>query len=167
MATTQPRLTTAISVQTQTTLSSAYGAAGGLLSDFLTGGGATVRNYDLSTIEGRNLLQSKGIQQLNARIKAGCAAGQQSGGVSLSSAQAAANIPFDAANSPVGGQVGGYAGGTYQNNGDSTDINISNTAGAKSFLYHATPDRASGSTGSGRSIIQNFTLSEPNPCTHP
>lgn len=91
---------------TDNSLSSAYEAAGGLLSDFLTGSGDTVRNYDLSTIEGRNILQSKGIQQLNARIKAGCSAGQQSGPVNLS-------------------------------------------------------------TGPGRSIIQNFTLSEPNPCTHP
>ncbi len=152
---------------TDNSLSSAYGAAGSLLSDFLTGSGATVRNYDLSTIEGRNFLQSKGVQQLNARIKAGCAAGQQSGAANLSSGQAAANIPYDAANSPVGGQVGGYAGGTYTNNGDSTDISFTNVAGAHSFVYHATPDRPSGSTGPGRSIIQNFTLSEPNPCTHP
>ena len=126
-----------------------------------------LRNYDLSTIEGRNILQSKGIQQLNARIKAGCANGVQSGPVNLSSGQAAANIPYDAANSPVGGQVGGYAGGTYTNNGDSTDISFTNVAGAHSFVYHATPDRPSGSTGPGRSIVQNFTLSEPNPCTHP
>jgi RHS repeat-associated protein len=152
---------------TDNSLSSAYGAASSLLSDFLTGNGPTVRNYDLSTIEGRNFLQSKGVQQLNARIKAGCAAGQQSGAANLSSGQAAANIPYDAANSPVGGQVGGYAGGTYTNNGDSTDISFTNVAGAHSFVYHATPDRPSGSTGPGRSIIQNFTLSEPNPCTHP
>jgi RHS repeat-associated protein len=152
---------------TDNSLSSAYGAAAGLLSDFLTGSGPTVRNYDLSTVEGRNILQSKGIQQLNARIKAGCAAGQQSGPVNLSSGQAAANIPYDAANSPVGGQVGGYGGGTYTNNGDSTDISFTNVAGAHSFVYHATPDRPSGSTGPGRSIVQNFTLSEPNPCTHP
>ncbi|HEY0760236.1 MAG TPA: RHS repeat-associated core domain-containing protein [Acidisarcina sp.] len=152
---------------TDNSLSSAYGAAAGLLSDFLTGNGPTVRNYDLSTVEGRNILQSKGIQQLNARIKAGCAAGQQSGAVNLSSGQAAANIPYDAANSPVGGQVGGYGGGTYTNNGDSTDISFTNVAGAHSFVYHATPDRPSGSTGPGRSIVQNFTLSEPNPCTHP
>jgi RHS repeat-associated protein len=152
---------------TDNSLSSAYGAAAGLLSDFLTGSGDTVRNYDLSTVEGRNILQSKGIQQLNARIKAGCGSGQQSGPVNLSSGQAAANIPSDAANSPVGGQVGGYAGGSYTNNGDSTDISFTNVAGAHSFVYHATPDRPSGSTGPGRSIIQNFTLSEPNPCTHP
>ena len=152
---------------TDNSLSSAYNSASSLLDDFLTGGGSTVRNYDLSTIEGRNILQSKGIQQLNARIKAGCANGQQSGPVNLSSGQAAANIPYDAANSPVGGQVGGYAGGTYTNNGDSTDISFTNVAGAHSFVYHATPDRPSGSTGPGRSIVQNFTLSEPNPCTHP
>ena len=152
---------------TDNSMSSAYAAADNLLNDFLNGTGETVRNYDLSTIEGRNILQSAGIQQLNARIKAGCAAGQQSGPVSLSSGQAAANIPYDAAHSPVGGQVGGYAGGTYTNNGDSTDIKFSNTAGAHSFVYHVSPDRPSGSTGPGRSIIQNFTLSEPNPCTHP
>jgi RHS repeat-associated protein len=152
---------------TDNSLSSAYGAAGSLLSDFLSGNGATVRNYDLNTIEGRNFMQSKGMQQLNAQIKAGCAAGQTSGKAQLGSGQAAANIPYDAANSPVGGQVGGYAGGTYTNNGDSTNISFSNTAGSKSFGYHAVPDRPSGSTGPGRSIIQNFNLSEPNPCTHP
>jgi RHS repeat-associated protein len=154
---------------TDNSLSSAYGAAASLLSDFSTGGGDTVRNYDLSTIEGRNLLQSKGIQQLNQQIRAGCAAGVQSGSVSLSSGQAFSNIPYDALHSPVGGQVGGYGGqgNTYQNNGDSTDINIRNVAGAHSFFYHAVPDRPDGSSGRARSIIQNFTLSEPNPCTHP
>ena len=152
---------------TDNSLSSAYGAAAGLLSDFLTGSGPDVRNYDLSTIEGRNFLQSKGMQQLNARIKAGCASGQQSGKADLSSGQAAANIPYDAAHSPVGGQVGGYGGGTYTNNGDSTNISFTNVAGSHSFVYHGVPDRPSGSTGPGRSITQNFTLSEPNPCTHP
>ena len=126
----------------------------------------TVRNYDLSTVEGRSLLQSKGIQQLNTIIKAKCAAGVQSGKATLSSGQAAVNIPFDLANSPVGFQVGGYGIGTYQNNGDSTDINITNYAGTKSFFYHSVPDRSSGS-GLGRTITQNFTLNEPNPCTHP
>jgi RHS repeat-associated protein len=152
---------------TDNSYSSAFNAAASLLTDFELGTGDTVRNYDLSTVEGRNFLLSKGVQQLNARIKAGCAAGQQSGPVALDSFQAARNIRYDLAHSPTGGQVGGYGGGTYQNNGDSTDITFQNVAGAHSLYYHEVPDRPSGSTGPNRSIIQNFTLSEPNPCTHP
>ena len=41
---------------TDNSLSSASGAAAGLLSDFLLGTGPDVRNYDLSTVEGRNML---------------------------------------------------------------------------------------------------------------
>jgi RHS repeat-associated protein len=134
----------------------------GFLVNFLTGTGPTKRTYGPQDYRSKDLKASEGIQQVNDQIKAACARGQTSGGLNVGTGQAAANIPHDVANSPVGGQVGGY-NGTWVTNGDTTTLTIHNDAGAYSFFYHKAPNNPFGN-GPLRTINQTFNIQEPNPC---
>jgi RHS repeat-associated protein len=141
----------------------ALGGSLRFLYDFLTGSGATSRDYDMNSAEGRNLTRSAGFQRLEGDIRNACAAGQTSGQVGFGSFAAAKSIPTDIVNSPVGGQVGGYGGGIWTGMGDSVNVQFRNVAGANSFFYHAAPNRT-GTSGPFRSINQNFNMNLPITC---
>jgi RHS repeat-associated protein len=135
----------------------------GLLFNFLTGTGPTNRHYGPGDYRTQSLMQSKGFQQNMQRIAGACQAGQTSGKVELGTAQGGLNLPYDAVHSPVGAQVGGYAGGTWAANGNSITMTIPNEAGARSFLYHAAPNSPF-SVGPMRTINQKFDITVSNPC---
>jgi hypothetical protein len=135
----------------------------GFLVNFLTGTGPRNRYYGPADYRTVDLMRSKGFQQNMQRITAACQAGQTSGKVELGTAQGGLNLPYDAVHSPVGVQVGGYAGGTWTANGNTVTMTIPNDAGAKSFLYHIFPNSPF-SIGPGRTINQKFDITVANPC---
>jgi RHS repeat-associated protein len=139
-----------------------YWSTAGFLFNFLTGTGPRIRYYGPADYRTRDLMSSKGFQQINQQIKEGCLAGKSNDTLNLSSWDGYKNIPYDSVHSPVGGQVGGY-NGSWHTVGDTTYVNIVNYAGAYSFFYHGVNDRT-GTKGPFRTIKQTFNIEEPNPC---
>ena len=141
---------------------SAYDSAGWFLNDFLTGSGKRNREYNLSSVEQRDLMASRGFQQVNAYIQRQCSAGRTSGEFELTTSQAARNLLYDAVHSPTGVQVGGY-NGTWATSGNVGKVTFTNVAGLNSFAYHVLPNSPIG-FGPFRTIKQTFQITEPNPC---
>ena len=143
---------------------SAAGAAGLLLSDFVTGTPPAYRYYDMTTVETRSLMQSKGVQQLNQDIQAQCQRGKTSGRGNVGTMQAALNIPYDLANSPTGFQVGGY-NSTWQTVGPGVvSVTITNPASLHSLAYHQAPSHEQSQFGRFGTIHQKFQFNEPMSC---
>jgi RHS repeat-associated protein len=145
---------------------SAAAGAAALLDDFLAGTGSNIRHYDMNDIETRSLMQSKGVQQLNLSIQFHlCGAGEPSGEFDLRTKDAALNLPYDAANSPTGVQVGGYAGATWQTVGPGVvSVTIPNDASLNSFALHVPPSYERSQHARAGTIHQTFQFNEPFSC---
>jgi hypothetical protein len=136
------------------------------LVDFLTGSGETNRFYGPDTIQTFQMRQSPGAAKLRDAFYAGGCKDIKGGPSGEYGTWAAAR---DTVLGPVfsgGGltntatQVGGFAGATAINNGDGTvTFTIPNTAGMRSFLFHAVPNRT-GTAGPMRTIQQTFQWTE-------
>jgi RHS repeat-associated protein len=130
-----------------------------LLSDFLSGGGASRRTYGTNSPEAEDLEKSAGFV---ASVRKACASKRSTGSFSVETGQAARALPYDAAHSPTGVQVGGYVG-RYTFQGSTMHISINNDAGAKSFFYHLVPNSPFAS-GPLRTISQQFDIDISRPC---
>ncbi len=111
-------------------------------------------------------MQSKGVQQLNLSIDFHlCGAGESSGKFNLSTIDAALNLPYDAANSPTGVQVGGYAGAKWQTVGPGVvSVTIPNDASLNSFALHVPPSYERSQHARAGTIHQTFQFNEPFSC---
>jgi hypothetical protein len=96
-------------------------------------------------------------------IAAACRVGITAGDVSLATREGGYNLPHDIPNSPVGAEVGGYAGGTWVANGNEITITIPNDSGTRSFVYGKVPNSPL-SFGPMRTIHQKFVIKVPNQC---
>jgi len=134
------------------------------LADFLTGGGATTRQYGPGDIETTEMQQSVAAQKMrDAFVGGGC---KGVSGFTYPTGEAYGDTvanPLTADWSSTAAQVGGFAGASVANNGNGTImITIPNQAGARSFFYHAVPN-APWTNGPLRTISQTFQWTEPAP----
>jgi hypothetical protein len=144
----------------------AFWSTAGFLINFLTGTGPKRRYYGPADYRTESLMKSAGFQQNMQKIAGACRAGITSGDLELGTGQGGLNLPYDVLNSPVGAQVGGYAGGTWSASGNTVRITIPNEAGTRSFFYHAVPNSPF-SVGPMRTINQQFDIRVANPCSEP
>lgn len=128
------------------------------LDDFITGGGATTRNYTIGDIETREMVNSPGGQALiNAFYRRGC---KDLSSYSCGVFQAARDTLPNPRYWNTSLQVGGFIG-SAKVNGNYVTFSIPNYASAKSFFYHAPfMHNRKSPTGPFRTIKQVFTWTE-------
>ncbi len=127
---------------------------------------SNVRNYRSSDVETIEISQSLGAEKMRQAFKDnGCTNATNINYGTLRAAWDTLLNPFTADLSNTAFQVGGFAGASAINNENGTvTFRIRNVAGAHSFFYHLVPNRK-GKTGPMRNIEQNFSWTEPNPCS--
>ena len=134
----------------------------GFLFDYLTGWGPRNRPYTPNSFQNEEMQNSRGAQHMRDEfMKSGC----KSRKIGYSTPKAAWDTLFSPSqwgNTAL--QVGGFSGNA-KNNGDGTvTYSVNNTAGARSFFYHAVPNTA-WSNGPLSNIKQSFSWTEPTPCS--
>ncbi|MFO0730385.1 MAG: RHS repeat-associated core domain-containing protein [Nitrospiraceae bacterium] len=121
------------------------------------------RSYDVETVE---MSESPGAEKMRQAFKLnGC---KTKGGINYGTFEAAWDTllnPLTLDWSSTAFQVGGFAGASVVDNKNGTvTCRIRNVAGTHSFFYHLVADRK-GKTGPMRNVEQNFSWTEPNPCS--